>query len=399
MLSRRNQWILAGVLVAGIVAWQAFDNQDRPSAATETAPLEANDTARSGATQANVRLVRADIMDQQGFATPMVAGQIGIPEGWESSGGVLWNPQAACHGQIKAISWAAISPDQRSAFTIQPGVAWQEPKTQIPTDPCPALAIYSIRDFLSTAARIARPNATILDFRELPELARQREHESREAMQRRGQSLNPSSSVEWQAGQLLVGFMADGIDMREIVHAVLTINRLGGRATYSVGEVVTLHAPAEKIDFSLLERILASNEINQEWSDRASQQGLQILQAYFDQQRMQIMTDHQRKMAAINARGMADRQAIRMQTANEIAGIRAAGQAASSATDDAIHRRNLEAIGEYNTYRGVDGRDVQQTIHDSGRVMQNTTFPDRVYTTDDPWAVPAADHEELQRIR
>ena len=69
----------------------------------------------------------------------------------------------------------------------------------------------------------------------------------------------------------------------------------------------------------------------------------------------------------------------------------------SGAVSDEDQRRRLEAIGEYDTYTGVDGTDVQSSIHGGDRVFQNTSDPYSTYSTNDPYATPADGYTELQQ--
>ena len=102
-------------------------------------------------------------------------------------------------------------------------------------------------------------------------------------------------------------------------------------------------------------------------------------------------------MAIINARGAADRAAIRMRSNQEVAGIYGAIAANTSATNDAIHRRTLEGVGEYNSYAGTDGSTVQSSIHGGARVFQDNANPNAAYSTNDPYHDPAG-ATELERI-
>jgi hypothetical protein len=69
-------------------------------------------------------------------------------------------------------------------------------------------------------------------------------------------------------------------------------------------------------------------------------------------------------MNAINLKGASDRSQIRMQTQRDISQIYSNTWQSTQATDDRIHRRSLEAIGEYNTYRDPGSNTpVRATIH------------------------------------
>ena len=121
------------------------------------------------------------------------------------------------------------------------------------------------------------------------------------------------------------------------------------------------------------------------------------MQRWNDGQRNSINDWHNRQMAIINARGAADRHAIRMRTNSEVAGIYNAIASNNSTSSDKIHRQNMEAIGGYNTYAGVDGTTVRNSIHNGNQVFQDTNNPNNIYATDAAYPNPPSSHVELER--
>ena len=109
-----------------------------------------------------------------------------------------------------------------------------------------------------------------------------------------------------------------------------------------------------------------------------------------------IATWHAGEMARINARGAADRAAIRMQTQREVSQIYSNIWSQSQATDDRIHRRTLEAIGEYNTYADPARGGVVRESTQYDRVLR--TEDGGYISTNDPYLNPAGS-QELERIR
>ena len=100
-------------------------------------------------------------------------------------------------------------------------------------------------------------------------------------------------------------------------------------------------------------------------------------------------------MARINAEGAADRAAIRAAANRDVAKIHSDINANTQATNDRIHRRTMEGIGEYNTYQD-GGQQVRSSIHGGQRVLRT---PNGTYmSTNDPYFNPAGSRE-LQRVR
>ena len=152
-----------------------------------------------------------------------------------------------------------------------------------------------------------------------------------------------------------------------------------------------------RLDTALGQRVTATMRPNPQWMQAMQQRSMANLQRYSAAQRNSIDDWHNRQMAIINARGAADRAAIRMRTNREVAGIYNAIAANTSATNDAIHRRTLEGVGEYNSYAGTDGSAVQSSIHGGDRVFQSNSDPSVAYSTDDPYHDPAGATELQQQ--
>ena len=363
--------------------------QDSPGAPAEGAGPLPLDTGR---------LVTTEIVDRAGFGRPVTAWRLQGPAGWQTTGGVIWNDGANCHSNMVQTGWSAIAPDGISTIEVMPGFAWQVAGTEIPTDPCPVAAYRTAREFLAAAAQQSRPGARILDYVEQPDWARLAQQRSDEQMRRMGEALAPGQTRTVEAGSVLLAFQQDGIEMREVLSAVVSFVSLGGHRNGSAGTVVSYRAPHGRLDMALAERVATTLEQDPQWLDLALPRLKRNVQAYFSGQRRQIDEWHSRQMAIINARGMADRHAIRMRNSREVAGIYSAIAASTSATSDAIHRRGLEAVGEYDTYVGSAGTTVQSSIHGGSRVFQDTHDPGRAYSTDDPRPDPPSGYVELERM-
>lgn len=104
---------------------------------------------------------------------------------------------------------------------------------------------------------------------------------------------------------------------------------------------------------------------------------------------------HNDRMTAINIKGADDRSQIRQQTLNEVSQIYSDTWKSTQETDDRMHRRTLEAVGEYNTYNDpTSNTPVRATIHNDyvWRVGDNNYV-----STDDPNYSPT-NGVQLERI-
>lgn len=364
--------------------------------------LAAAPTRRAGPPQPppldTSRLVTAEIMDQAGFGRAVPAWRVQIPAGWQTTGGVVWNDAANCHSNMVQTAWSAIGPDSLSVIELMPNFGWQVQGTQIQTDPCPVAPFRSAREFLQAAAKQSRPEARVLDYMDRPEWVQEAERNSERAMRETGMNLSPGQTRRFEAGSLLLAFEKDGIEMREMLSTVVNFTQLNGNISAVATGVVSYRAPNDRLDLKLIDRILGTAEQDKQWQAMAMPRLKQNIERYFSGQRRKIDEWHSRQMAIINARGMADRHAIRMRGNREVAGIYNQIAANTSATSDRMHRRGLEAIGEYNTHAGVQGTQVQSSIHGGSQVFQSTQDPSRAYSTDEPYPNPPDDYVELQRV-
>jgi len=79
---------------------------------------------------------------------------------------------------------------------------------------------------------------------------------------------------------------------------------------------------------------------------------------------MGITKWHNDRMSEINLKGAKDRSQIRQQTLSDVSQIYSNTWKSTQDTDDRIHRRTLEAVGEYNTYKDpASNTPVRATIH------------------------------------
>lgn len=329
----------------------------------------------------------ATIVDPMGFQQPMPAATIEIPADWRTQGGVVWNHGTNCSTNKVRFEWRSRSRDDLEGFEVMPGYGWQVQGAAIQMNPCPVQPFRSARDFLVAVVQARRAGARILQYRDRPDIVSQREQS--EPHQGQGQR-------RIEAGQVLIAYNSGGVEFREVIGTSVVFTQLGNSVMGGVNMVHALRAPAGKLDFALADRIERSFRYDEGWG-RAMVSAVSRSERQFSSaQRSSIDAWHAREMARINAEGAADRAAIRSAASREVAAIRNATVANTAATNDKIHRQNMEGLGEYNTYRTTDGGTVKSSIHGGSRVLQGSNGA--VFSTNDPYFNPAGSRE-LQRVR
>lgn len=318
------------------------------------------------------------IVDQSGGGQPMEAGSISIPANWQAQGGIDWNRRVPCVGNQMRYQWQATSPDGKQAFTIMPGLTWQVQGTQSQMNPCPAMPFRSAQDLLSAVVQQQRPGARILQY------------------QRRNRTGNGPGASRIDAGDMLVAYQGNGQEFREVFSTSVMFTESQGNVVGGASTVSTLRAPNGQLDFGFAEKIKASANTNQQWLMATARISEQSVDAYAGHQSDEISRWNDGRMAAINAKGAADRAAISSRSASEVAGINARTYANTSATDDEIQRRTLEGIGGFNTYSDPAGGNTVQADISYDAVIR---YADGTYSpNNDPYYSPAGS-VELERVQ
>lgn len=381
-----------GAAAPDATAAQATVVQATPAVAIDTAPPAAGAAGGMPPPLDTRTMQAAQIIDSNGFGQPMVAAELQIPAGWQPVGGVTWNDASNCIANQLQVGWSAIAPDSLTAVEILPGFNWQVAGTEIQMNPCPSAPYRSTREFLEATVQRTRPGARVLDYQDQPEIAQQMAR----AAQANPQA-NQQAQVRHDAGRLLIGYAKDGVEMREVLSAVVSFSSLQGNVVGGTATISSIRAPDNRLDVDLGTRVLASMRATPQWLDAMKQRSMASLQRVSSAQSSSINDWHNRQMAIINARGAADRAAIRMRTNQEVSGIYNAIAANTSATSDSMHKQTMSGIREVDNYAGVDGGTVQSSIHGGSRVFQDTGNPANAYSTDAPYPSPPSGHVELER--
>ncbi len=329
------------------------------------------------------------ITDAGGFAAPMVAATIEVPATWRAQGGVLWNHATNCVNNRVRFEWRARSRDDLQGFEIMPGYTWQVAGTQIQMNPCPAQPFRSTRAFLEAVVQQRRAGARVLQYRGRPDLAAERTPQG-------ARQDNPQVNRRSEGGKVLIAYNSDGVEFREVLGTVVVFTEIQGNVMGGASWVFAHRAPHGRLDFAEGDRMAGSFKLDRQWGDQMVTSLSSSERRFSSGQSQAIAQWHAREMARINAEGAADRVAIRTAANRDVAGIHAKTQAGTSATNDEIHRRTMEGVGEYDTFRDTDGSKVRSSIHGGERVLRGASGG--VMSTNDPYFNPAGSRE-LRRVR
>jgi len=199
------------------------------------------------------------IMDNQGFKQPITVGTVRIPADWVTRGGVTWDRNSQCVGNMMRMSWQATSPDGLLGFEIRPGYNWQVQGTEIQFNPCAPMPINSVRDYLNMVVNQRYGGrAKILQYRDRPDLV--------QAVPQSAQSPGGVRAHN-EAGQMLIGYSQNGREFRESLITTVSFSEMQGNKVAGTTNIYAQHAPDGQLDFDLGERLRDSMRVKKQWVD------------------------------------------------------------------------------------------------------------------------------------
>jgi hypothetical protein len=324
-------------------------------------PLQAQVRDLAAASKPTAQDLRsATIVDAGGFGQPMTAMTLDVPAGWKAQGGIEWEQSVECPWNGPRMQWSAASSDGLFGIAVLPEMGWQVASRPIdPFDPCPSAPMASVREYLEFVARTARPGARVLAYRDRPELVAA----VNQAQQQ--QPVSPLGAITHHAGELLVGYSLQGHEMRETLVTGVTLTPLAGGAL-AINSQVTLavRAPDGLLDFAFAERVRSSLRFDQQWTAQRAQWSMAKWQQARARASASIAAWHNKRMNEITLAGMTARHRIRMDTIADLGRINSQIAANTSATNDRIHERTLDAVMEVQPWRDPSsGQQVDLSIH------------------------------------
>lgn len=335
--------------------------------------LAASSTLASGTASAQTGMRKVEIIDPNGFERPMVAATITIPEGWQSSGGIRWQPQAACQADATQPQFMAQDRSGLFAVEILPGTGWQANNLPVPQQGpgCPFLNITSPQQYLTALVQHIRPGASVLDYRPRPDLIKTQPPQPL-----------PVQGIEQrritEGGEVLIGYQNRGQAIREVIQAVtdVHITRMAGVMPGEVREFLigsawpafAMRAPEGALDFRVADSIRLSLKTDPAWEAK--------------------MMEHQNANSAIAAKGARDRSQIISRSGQEINNIIMKGWQDRTSAQDRIHERTIRGIRETELFATPDGGTVELP-----GIRNNAWQTDRggYITSDNPALNPSRD--------
>ena len=327
-------------------------------------------------------------VDDVGFGTPMTAFTIDVPGAWRPYGGIRWNRGTGCISNQVRVQFGAGTRDRSHAVEVLPAFGWQLAGYAQQTNPCPVAPFASVRDYLQAVVQQTYPGATVVGYRERPDLLA-------ESGGANPPTTQPNMRAFNDAGEVALAYPVDGREIRTTLAAVASFTEVGASRMGYVGRIWVVRAPKDEFDDALGERIRRSIRSDPQWGETLVAYGKDYVQRQGAQQSADIASWHDRRMAEINAKGAADRAAIRSNTAREVADINAAGYASRQASQDRMHRNDVDTIREVQRYQDpTTNRQVELSSHyNYGYRTGNGTY----VATDDPNFDPGASGQQLQR--
>lgn len=312
------------------------------------------------------RFRMVDIIDPNGFGKPMPALRGLVPADWQPQGGVVWNPRPQCGADGIQIRWMAGDARTGVGVELLPVMSWQANNLpmQIPTGAsahCLNAPITTARAYLEALVRVTRPGAQILDYRPQPDIVRAAGFQPSHDVSPMGELRN------WaEAGDVLIGYNFQGRNFREIIRGVAVFNTTtmpgvmpGEIREFLIGNSLpafAMRAPDGALDFKLFDTIHRSFKTDPEWAAR--------------------MAEHNAIIAKTNAKGAADRHAIRMQTNAEISSMINKGWADRQASQDRTQEKFVRTIRGVELYADpAAGRPVElPNTYDHAWRLQDGTY-------------------------
>lgn len=333
-------WCLAALPL--LVAYGEAQSVGTKPAATKAAAGRKVDLAKlpPGA----IALKKVAIQDP-GVIAPMTALNALVPAGWTARGGVV--PAQGLCAEPYAVDWSATSPDGRSNVAIFPTEVWAYNNTGIRSD-CMPDNFANVRDYLSARVQRTFPGARVMDYRPRPDFTKGANDYAR----RMQAMMNQVGMNAWaDGGEILFAYTANGTEMRGVMGVTAIFygselaNPMGGEPlrilTGSTLGTFAASAPDGQLNFQLVEAVRRSVTPDPQW--------LQKLFA-LKNQLGEVAVQGTRERAAMIVAGGAAATKSNIESFHIMA-----SRGSTDATNDRMHRENIEAIRGVETYRDPVG--------------------------------------------
>ena len=243
-----------------------------PAGVQQVAMAQDQNSGGRNARRNVMRFERGVIVDPMGFAQPMAVSSLFIPYGWRTQGGVFWGQQFMCTNGYN-FEWSATAPDGSAGIMVLPQAKWENSSygTASSSPGCQSAPYTTARAWIEALAAQTFPGASIIDYRDRPDLVAQ----VGAAPQRQQMPMGESRS--WtEAGEALIAFNGNGREMRGSVAAAVQFNLMITDMSSMGQQPMTAmtafahpawaaYAPNGQFNFGFFEAIRRTLRPNQQW--------------------------------------------------------------------------------------------------------------------------------------
>jgi hypothetical protein len=339
-------------------------------------PARAGESAGSASYQ---RMKKVSVVDLHGFERPLPALSLLVPSDWRFEGKVDYLKGMPC-GEMVALSFRAESPDGKLAMEFYPAHVWQwadDPNSRQLMQAtnqqgqrwgragCDLMPPMRAADFVSKVMLPkVRPGAKVLGVEPLPG-ANEALKKAAEQEQGQAQKFGLKVRVAADSARARVAYDEKGNRVEEWLSAIVTLHarplptfasgRMGQTTSYT-GEarfLLAARAPAGQLDGQekLFQAMISSIRVEPDWMGRVGQVRSNI--------------------AATQQKGVADRQKIQQETAQDISRIRNETYQNQQRAQDAQHQQFSQYLRDVETYRNPDTGERVELSNQYGHAWTN----------------------------
>lgn len=356
----RHSLKASALLVIALLAWPAL--------------------ARDKAADGNFhRMKKVALIDRHGFEKPLPAISMLIPSDWKFESDVLYPKGMPC-GELFKLSFRAQSPDGKLALELFPAYLWQwadDPNSrqmmqasnqqgqQFGKAGCDLMQPMRAGDFVAKAmAPKLRPGARVLGVEPVPDANEMLQRQAQQA-QAQAQQVGLKVRISAESARAKVAYQLKGVPVEEWLSAVVTVRaqpmpvfsggRMGQTTSYT-GEarfLFAMRAPAGQLEANqkLFKLIVSSMRTESDWQGRVARV--------------------QGNIAAVNQKGVADRQKIRQQSAEDIRRIQNETYQNRQHSQDVQNQRFSQHIRDVETFRDPNSGTSVELSNQYGHAWSN----------------------------
>ncbi len=308
----------------------------------------------------SLRVQLLQVVDRQGFETPLPAYSMFVPAGWRSQAEVRWNIQAPCMRIYQPVIRAE-SPDGREVLELTPGEGWGRGSMGALAPGCPTLAIQSAEQYLQGWLQRHRPGARVLELRtradkvQRPPPLQGQGYESRRVLDAAQALVEHPGAVPQR--EVLVTVVNFGHSRMSGMGGLPPIEAVSGEAA----GVLSWRAPGAGPDPRAFDALWSSFRQEPAWAGRIARAQQQMAQENAQTQMQISQLQHQGAMDTLRQQAQRGEDAHR--TRQEIAQMQNQGWQNRQQGQDRQHQATVQAIRGVTPWRDAGGGTVELPSH------------------------------------